>query len=272
MELFPFDVLNYILIYLDYKSCLACFSLSKRFYALNTNEFWKNKIQLDFESYYHKSFYTKQMFNYLASMYTMLSKSFCLDLKLRQNDLDKLSTIFIKYLKANYINNFKVIKNDYFVNTKYYTLHNNDYQTGKQLNLVVNRKKDYVQFGFFIDDKTIQFINTDYIHQNSPYIQFPSAFTNFIEDLGLNLRDVWKLYDIPSFINVNWLDKFCLPPAQRGTFSFVMINKIHYKEDWLTNTKQQDFSQECNFNEVILNLVNLVVNKNDLDFIKLIDS
>ena len=49
LQLLPSDVLNIILCYLDYKSCLICFGLFKKFYYLNTDKFWLVKIKNEFK-------------------------------------------------------------------------------------------------------------------------------------------------------------------------------------------------------------------------------
>lgn len=123
-ELFPLDILNKIVEYLDIRSCLAYFRLSKRFLSLDTNKFWEIRIEKDFTlspTYY----YNKQKYNYIACKYRKLRDGGIIIPKTHQNRITcvfmeegwdsivknrgKLRDTLINYLKKTYPNNFKTV-------------------------------------------------------------------------------------------------------------------------------------------------------------------
>lgn len=228
----PNDILNKIAELLEYRLCVIYFRLSKRFLLLNTDRFWKDKMQTEFNERYWKTFYDRQICNYMASRYVLLRnttspglvsiriKKAYLKAKLKDKEdarlqkykeeekamidnknkeLNMLCNFLINYLKFKYPNIFKVI---YANNIVYNKLNKNQYEKykeGIQSNLILNTDGSTAQTGFFINNEQIHFMD----FKASLFRKFPSSFHTFIEELGLEEKDVHKLYNISENINHN---------------------------------------------------------------------
>ena len=251
----PIDILNKIAELLEYKFCLVYFRLSKRFYSLNTDLFWDKKIERDFNMGYRTYFYNKNIYKYVAHRYYTLWKVSTFEINIRMRNIEKqikrekepktiltllknlkhlresiterekelnyLSNILIKYLKKTYPNSFRIVYTNYPVENKLYTKQHQQHEnlvTGKERNLVINTDGSFIQAGFFINNDEIQFKSV----RNYFDIKFPSSFHKFMEDLGLEIKDAWKLYDIPDDFKYNSVEKFDLPHSQMATISYIL--------------------------------------------------
>ncbi len=214
----PPDILRKVTDYLDYKTCLIYFRISKRFLAIDTDIFWNQKMKNDFHKNWWKFFYKKSMYNYLACRYEFLldgpsivyeelkyekikaevegTDSKCIlsemkDLNETRNKEKKiLASILISYLKREYSGHFEVIYSDYFIYNRLTKFDYNKYKEGKKYNLIINRKDNRTEIGFYLEEKQIA------VARICGEIKLPHSFTSFIRSLGLELKDIWKLYDI----------------------------------------------------------------------------
>jgi hypothetical protein len=226
-QLFPIDILNKITEYLDYHSCFVYFRLSRRFQSLNTNKFWKQKLRKDFNKNCRKSFYDKQLYNYIASRYNFLNNNYITEIEIIKNkEQDKLRNFLITYLKKTYPNIFKVIYTNSLIHEGFHSCVHKSYKNGQEYNLIINTYESSIQAGFFINNKQIHFRNIEHYYDNINIIFiFPSSFRKFMADLGLKIADSWKLYDIPDNIKYPDGERFSYTPGQRATISSILPEK-----------------------------------------------
>ena len=260
-ELFPIDILNKILEYLDLISSLVYFRLSKRFLSLDRDNFWKKKIEIKCGKWFTRSFYNIQKYNYVAYKYHKLCNKNIRHLRcdlmekdskkreLNDRIKNKLRNILIDYLKKKYPDNFKIIYGeiskelyakeyqlgrDAVKEDKLFAAASNALDAhGKLYNLVLTKYPIYCgDYGVY---DSVGFINDDIrfkiIGNINNRIKFPSSFCKFMDALGLEIEDAWKLYDIPDYIKYDFVERFSLPHPQRVTIGQILPEEEIFAED-----------------------------------------
>ena len=124
------------------------------------------------------------------------------------NKANKLSLELAEYLKLNYPEYFRV--SPIIVPNNYIRYIRNDKYIAQLLN-EQNKKLNIHDIGLVMDDEEDIFYiffkdngNISFVKYISPNIIMPDNFYNFMEEMGLTIKAVNKLYELPNPLRIVW--------------------------------------------------------------------
>lgn len=232
------DLLRLIISYLDIRSTIIYFSLSKRFRLLNNDDFWVTRIKNDFGQKCRKCTFDKQIHNYIASYYCKLASHTNLRDKIKEVRLKRLLSIAkmtgdkeeyakradeLKELddkkigKLNRLSDFLIgiLKEAHQFKAEFTNISGVE-MVASEIKMKVTGRGEYHICNMLKlklsgykkisdDDYFILYLSRCLSSNDLKYNLIPTdRFTQFIYKLGLRMRDIGKLYDLPNIIKYDY--------------------------------------------------------------------